>query len=478
MGAYDDVAVVCAENLTHRTIQRDYEHLLKEQGDGLTWEMLTRLLPKGVFVPADPDADDAGGPRGPTYLSAVQLLAKHFADARSVVPRIAFEGASLFAGREKSGKSWAALGMAVAVAAGGAALGTAPCEAGEVLYLALEDGQRRLQKRLEALLGDQAASERLTVATEYRRLDDGGLDDLDLWLAGHPGARLVVIDTLKRVRPHPRPGATLYEQDYDAMAPLADLAKRYRVAILVIHHTRKQDSDDPLDLISGTTGLAAAADGVVILRRARGAPGAELHVTHKDADDADLALKWDDQLAGWRLLGDAEEHRRSDERSAVLRALTDGAEPLYPRELAEVLEKPTGTIRKLLWSMVNDGQVRRDDRGRYLSLSPPAKSGNGGNAGNGGDAGNAGNGALPRYRQEGGPVTPPVTGNGRHDGPLPRAAGADGGGGVTALPPLPAFPGGPIWTLCTDESHAGTARTTANGEVCGTCHPAPWQEGR
>ena len=314
-------------------------------------------------------ATDAGAVKPPPTMTAAELLAKQFPDARDVVPGIVYEGLTILASRPKLGKTWLMLGTAVAVAAGGHALGATRVEEGDVLYLALEDGEKRLQKRLRQLLGDQAPPARLHLATAFPLLDEGGEEALERWLVAHPEARLVVIDTLKRFRPREKAGASIYNLDYDAVAPLADLAHRHGVAIVVVHHCRKSDAEDPLDLISGTTGLTGGADGAIVLKRARGQAEAELHVTHRDADDGELALRWDEQLSGWRLLGDAEEHRRSDERLALLTLLHDAGEPVTCKDAAEVLKKNYSTIRWLLWQMAKDGEVKREGPG-YVPLAP------------------------------------------------------------------------------------------------------------
>src|SRR5665809_66542 len=98
----------------------------------------------------------------PTMMTADELMALEFEPAKFVVPDLLCEGLSVFAGKPKLGKSWLALDWVLAISSGGDALGSIPCEAGDVLMLALEDNHRRLQARLQ-MLGAEP-SKRLTIA--------------------------------------------------------------------------------------------------------------------------------------------------------------------------------------------------------------------------------------------------------------------------------------------------------------------------
>jgi DNA-binding transcriptional ArsR family regulator len=218
---------------------------------------------------------------------------------------------------------------------------------------------------------------RLDVATEWQRLDAGGLDDLEGWLKAHPEARLVVIDTLKRVRPAERRMGRLYDGDYEAVAPLGDLARKYGVAIVVIHHTRKAVGADPLDLVSGTTGLTGGADGVMVLQRSRGQAEAELLATGRDFEEKALALRWDGVTGQWMAVGSVEEVNLSRQRREVI-DLLNAEGGMTPKAIAEALSKKDGTVRKLLFDMSSDGLVRKDESGRYVV---DKKFGNGGNGG-------------------------------------------------------------------------------------------------
>jgi hypothetical protein len=298
--------------------------------------------------------------------TAAELMASELPPVKWVVPGILPEGVTLLAGKPKLGKSWLALGLGVAVASGGTALGTRPVESGDVLYLALEDNPRRLQVRLGKMLAGNNAPDGLHIATDWPRMDEGGADLLDDWLCAHPEGRLVVVDILKRVRPRAPANRGVYDTDYEALQGLQGLAAEHGAAVLVVHHTRKLAAGDPVDEVSGSTGLSGGADGILVLKRDRGNADAYLHVTGREIEEeAELALRWDGELASWTLTGDADEYRLSNERRLILDTLRSAVAVMSPKEIAEATGKTHGSVKVLLGEMVKAGQVANSSYGRY-----------------------------------------------------------------------------------------------------------------
>jgi RecA-family ATPase len=146
------------------------------------------------------------------------------------------------------------------------------CEQGDVLALMLEDSDRRLQRRLTQMLGANLGEwpARLTYATSWPRLNEGGIDWIREWITRSPNARLVVIDILERVRQltNNKDKRTTYSADYDPLIKLHELATEAMIAILVLHHQRKLGADDLIDTLSGTLGFGGAVDSVLILGKA------------------------------------------------------------------------------------------------------------------------------------------------------------------------------------------------------------------
>jgi hypothetical protein len=307
-------------------------------------------------------------------ISAADLVRREFPDPVFAVPGLVPTGLAILAAKPKIGKSWLALQLAGAVARGGAALGSIRVEKGEAMYLALEDSARRLKGRLLTQLaatGDTIPAG-LFLADNWPRLCDGGLERLDAWLAAHPATRLVIIDTFAKVRSPARGrGEGVYMDDYAAISPLKELADRYGVALMVVHHLRKSrgtkdESSDPFDLITGSTGLSGAADVMMVLTRARGENAARLVVTGRDIEDRDLALTFDGERCLWELAPDQAVFLLSRERREVLAFLhkKPGSTPLA---VANGLAKNRDTIRGTLRKMLADGQVEIDADGRYYS---------------------------------------------------------------------------------------------------------------
>lgn len=256
----------------------------------------------------DEEANEKKRPRGRKKsgpdlrpFSAPDLLAKNFPEPKFIVPGYIGEGLTILAGRPKIGKSWLALNIAVAVATGGIVLGSLQVEAGSVLYLALEDTQRRLQSRLKQVLGDDELPDDLYFATDCPRLDEGAYEQLDKWVDSQENPRLIIIDVFNKVRPAAMGRESPYEADYRALGPLKAYADSRNVAVLILHHTRKMSAQDPFDTISGTTGFTGAADAALVL--ASDDDGVSLYARGRDVEEIGTAVEFEKKTAaGSRLV--------------------------------------------------------------------------------------------------------------------------------------------------------------------------------
>lgn len=233
--------------------------------------------------------------------NASDLLQERFRPLSYVVPGMIPEGLSLFLASPKVGKSWLVLGVALAVSSGTPALGGIPTAPSPVLYLALEDGKRRLQSRLISLGASNPSPELQFIITADR---DQILDTIHEFIRQHHDQNpLVILDTLGKVMPAQERGETLYDRDYRIGAALKRITDDYPgAAILVVHHTRKAEVSDFAEASSGTNGLTGAADTIILLKRSRQESTGTLHVTSRDAREGEYELHFGNNGA-WNLSG-------------------------------------------------------------------------------------------------------------------------------------------------------------------------------
>ena len=180
---------------------------------------------------------------------------------RFVVEGFLPQGLHLLAGASKIGKSWLALWLCLQVAKG-EKVWDFPSRSGDVLYLCLEDNYSRIQSRLLDITDEAPGN--LHFATASEKLRCGLEQQIQQFLAGHPHTVLVVIDTLQRVR-GAGGDANAYANDYRDLEALKALADGNHLAILLVHHLRKREDEDPMNMISGTMGISGATDSNFVL---------------------------------------------------------------------------------------------------------------------------------------------------------------------------------------------------------------------
>lgn len=288
------------------------------------------------------------------------------------------EGVTLLCSKPKFGKSWLVYEICIGCTANRLILGEVLPAQGDVLYLALEDSPRRLQHRMKKLLPPDAQwPAKLTLKTEWRRLHEGGLDDIRGWFnhtkekGGRPVA--VAIDVLAKVR-KPTGKQQLYEADYAALADLTRLANEISIAVIVVHHTRKMAADDLIETVSGSYGVSGAVDTVLVM--ANKGSGAVLDVRGRDLESRELAIEFNKSTCRWRILGAATEVHVSAQRARVLGALQDAPEGLPVAEIKVAAELPSRNAADvLLFKMTKAGEIERVKRGVYRLRDTDAGAG-------------------------------------------------------------------------------------------------------
>ncbi len=212
------------------------------------------------------------------------------------------KGLYLLCGSAKVGKSWMALQIALCVSAG-TKLWSYDTRKKEVLYLCLEDGEKRLQDRLFSIT-DEWPKE-FMYATQAYPIGNGLEEQLAQQLEEHPDIGLFIIDTLAAVRCEQDKAdintKNPYYGDYKTIAPLQKFCEEHNVTILLVHHTRKMKSVDPFDDILGTNGIFGAADGAFIFRRDTADADVKLHIRSRDMEERILTLRFNNTLSHWEL---------------------------------------------------------------------------------------------------------------------------------------------------------------------------------
>ena len=238
----------------------------------------------------------------PSYLKTVsmsELLDNVYQSKPPLMDGLLYRGTYLFVGAPKLGKSFLMTQLAYHISTG-TPLWNYPVRKGTVLYLALEDDYRRLQERSYRMFGT-AENESLFFSVSAGQLGRGLDEQLTNFLREHPDTSLIIIDTLQKVREIGGDNYS-YANDYQIITRLKALADNYGICLLLVHHTRKQQADDKFDMISGTTGLLGAADGVFLLtKEIRTSNAACLDVSGRDQPDQRLHLFRNEETLAWEL---------------------------------------------------------------------------------------------------------------------------------------------------------------------------------
>ena len=251
-----------------------------------------------------------------TLISAQDLQKADLPPIRFIVADILPQGLILLTAPSKYGKSWFALDLCLSVSAGKSFLGFRTEQCG-VLYIALEDSQRRLKARMNAILKDTPAPQGFDYTTTAPTLDTGLEQLLRDYITANPNTGLIVVDVLQKVRSD-APTSNAYAADYADMTKFKRIADGFNIAVVILHHNRKMlDTNDPFNMISGTMGLMGASDTAYVLHREkRKDEETTLSITGRDVEMNAYKIKWDKETARQRMIGGVEEiavQREEDE---------------------------------------------------------------------------------------------------------------------------------------------------------------------
>ncbi len=234
--------------------------------------------------------------------SSEYIMSTHLQPLEFFVDKMLCKGLYVLAGAPKIGKSWLALDMCLSVAEGTEFLKRKTVK-GKVLYLSLEDSLIRIQNRLYEITDEP--SENLDFVITADTIGNGLEQQIENCKRSSPELKIVVIDTLQMVRSNT--DAT-YGSDYKELSSLKALADKLGIAIVLIHHTRKNYDSDPFNMISGTTGLSGCVDGsMVLMEKKRGSREAKLYCVGRDIENIELNLVFENSR--WKVTDALEESK-------------------------------------------------------------------------------------------------------------------------------------------------------------------------
>ena len=253
-----------------------------------------------------------------SVIDGESLMELELSAPKFCIRRLLPQGLCILGGAPKIGKSWLVLDWCVRITKGEPIWGMETVQ-GTTLYLCLEDTLQRVQQRL-CRITDEGPCQ-MFFATAAGTLADDLEEQILSFLREHPDTVLIVVDTFQMVRGNS--GEPSYGGDYQDIQKLKRIADSQRVTILLVHHLRKQGDRDPINKLSGTTGISGAVDAVYVLdKKERSQNTALLICTGRDVEYRELELRFSKERYIWELICDSAEN----------------PEVLLPPELISILE--------------------------------------------------------------------------------------------------------------------------------------------
>ena len=249
--------------------------------------------------------------RGVASIAASDLQTAKIDPPEWLIPDVLPQGLAILCASSKVGKSWMAMQMCLAISRGKEFLDYASNQAG-CLYLALEDGIFRLKDRLNKVLDGGKAPSNFYLSIKANGLDGGLIKQLDEEFEEHPDIKLIIIDTLQKVRGSAKKDEIAYATDYRELGALKEYADNKRICIFLIHHLRKMaDENDVFNMISGSNGIMGVCDTIfIIYKKKRQDENAVLFMTGRDIRQQDIVVHFDETKYRWEMVGTAEEEER------------------------------------------------------------------------------------------------------------------------------------------------------------------------
>jgi hypothetical protein len=295
------------------------------------------------------------------------------------IPDLLPQGLVVLAGAPKMGKSFLAQQLSCSIATGGLAMSKFPTIQGSILHLALEDPLARFRKRMQDQQkpGEPSPNKFGVFANQFPEGKEG-ITEIRRWCDQAINPRMVVIDTLVRFNgdTESKGNQTLYTSESQAMAQFHNIARDYKIAVVVVHHLRKADAGDPMNQVSGSAGITGPADLVwVFSRKSRETMKAKLQAMGKDLSDATYNLSWDVKYSQWI----CEEYENTEQMMSVHGLVKEffancGNRKVTANELADSIGKSRSHVAKALKELADDEFLLRSQgqhgNGLTFTLNP------------------------------------------------------------------------------------------------------------
>lgn len=330
------------------------------RGSGMGWRDFKAALGiESMVIPFAPAVPKVAQPASERGMDAADLLAMDLAPLRWVVPDLIPEGTTVLAAPPKVGKSCLVYQIAVEASIGGELFGRRVTP-GSVLYMALEDGKRRGQDRLRAVLAGRTMPRgRLEVRWDAPPIGKGLEEEIAAWLDDHPDAVLVAIDTLGKARPASDGRRGAYEVDVEHLTRLQSLFRDRNVGLLIVHHSRKEKTGDFLASVSGTYGITGSVDTIVVIRRERNEQFGQINATGRDVPDSIISARFDGLL--WQSAPGAITES-SFEQTEIYKVI-ERLGPVFAKRIGDELGIERTAVQHRLEGLVSKGLVVRTEGG-------------------------------------------------------------------------------------------------------------------
>jgi hypothetical protein len=305
---------------------------------------------------------------GIKLLTANELQSKDIKPINWIVPGFLPEGLAIIAGKPKLGKSWACLNLSLSITQNKKAFDYFDVEKHEVLYLSYEDNFRRLQSRIKAIIGNNVAPKGLYFSdnVDLPKINDGGIEYLETITRDYPNIKLVIIDTLgKAIQQKRSVNNNVFLDDYELTANLQTFAIQKGICVLFVHHTRKAISENVFDSISGSVGLTASQDTMMVLKEEMNGK-INLHITGRDVLSNSFEIEFMKENCSWVIKGKADKVQVSEDRNQISELFGNDVDKILSLgEISLELGKTKPNVNKMLRKMISNGILEKANYGKY-----------------------------------------------------------------------------------------------------------------